>query len=74
MLPNLPRILREIRHLIRETFAVGFHFEAMKELICFDARYWGGGREPIKILIVHHIPPHRQPKEFNVTDGKIKCS
>lgn len=66
MLHRLSRTLREIHRLSREVPAADFQdtaFEAMKELIRFDAGYWGGGRGPIEAVTQHYAHLHRLPFE-----------
>jgi len=66
MLHRLSRTLREINRLGREAPAESFQddaFEAMKELIRFEAGYWGGGREPVEAVVMHYQHLHRLPAE-----------
>lgn len=76
MLQRLSRTLREVHRLSREAPAQDFHdaaFEAMKELIRFDAGYWGGGRGTIDGVVVHYTHLHRLPTvEMSAAFEKIK--
>ncbi len=76
MLLRLSRTLREIHRLSRETPTAGFQdaaFEAMKELIRFDAGYWGGGRGPVEAVVTHYVHLHRLPaEEMSAAFEKVK--
>jgi len=75
MLHRLSRTLRELHRLGREAPAAGFQdaaFEAMKDLVRFDAGYWGGGREPVEAVVMHYQHLYRLPEEMNAAFEKVK--
>lgn len=75
MLQRQSRTLREIYRLSREAPAADFQdaaFEAMKELVRFDAGYWGGGRGPVEAVVVHYVHLYRLPAESNAAFEKVK--
>ena len=76
MLHRQSRALREIYRLSREAPVADFQdatFEAMKELVRFDAGYWGGGREPVEAVVVHYAHLYRLPtEEMSAAFEKVK--
>lgn len=76
MLHRFSRTLREIHCLSRDASVATFQddaFKAMKELIRFDAGYWGGGREPVEAVVIHYQHLHRLPaEEMNAAFEMVK--